>query len=179
MVSHSKLRSEWQEWLLSSRHGWDVGICLHVPNSLRVAENGWDERWLQRRLSRFFNQLDRRIHKAAHRNRGVRVARCVALERTDLVGWHAHAMLATPTGWQHEDFIQLMRKLWHEDLGSYRACRFENQLFWAEPISNNYGSYSTKHCASSAKPIYSQSGISNGWVDGMIDLQNTVLSNQT
>ena len=139
-----------------------VGVCVHVPNKMRWAQSGNDDIWLQRHLGVYLNKQDRRIYKAAHKNRGVRLKRIVALEYTVNTGWHAHLCVQTPDHMSDEDLVAEMGDCWLRYVKKWKSPRFnDDRLFWAKQIKQGYYEYTIKN----GKNI----------LDGNIDWLNTYL----
>jgi hypothetical protein len=140
-----------REWL--DQVPWNVGASFHLPKKLMARLNQTcrraDEISLSEELTHCFNQLDRKIFGNAHRKRGVRVLRFVALERTIDVGWHAHAVLRAPDQLSDEELISLLRRIWIDQYDDFSSIAFGQRLFWAEPITGAYDFYSTKNVGGS------------------------------
>ena len=132
------------DWVQNTGVKWDVCATLHVPEAKRKAAQGWTADWLSDELRHYFNQLDRRVFKSAHRNHGARVYRWVTLENSDGVGWHAHALLRTPVGMQQAAFISLTDQLWRAQLARYAAAYFQSRLSVIEPLRGNFAYYMIK-----------------------------------
>lgn len=132
------------DWIKNTGVKWDVCATLHVPEGKRKAEQGWTAGWLSNELRHYFNKLDRRIFKSAHRNHGARVNRFVTLENSEGVGWHGHALLSTPSGMQQAAFVSLADQLWHEQQARYTAAHFQSRLSLIEPVTGNFAYYMIK-----------------------------------
>ena len=132
------------DWVQNAGVKWDVCATLHVPEAKRKAEQGWTADWLSNELRLYFNKLDRRIFKSAHRNHGARVHRFITLEKSEGVGWHAHALLQTPAGTGQTAFISLAEHLWHGLQAQYAAAHFQSRLSVIEPITGNFSYYAIK-----------------------------------
>ncbi len=132
------------DWVKQKNIVWDVCATLHVPEAMRVVERGWTADWLSSLLSRYFNQLDRRIFKAAHRNREVRLHRWVTLEHSDGVGWHAHVLLQTPTIIDQAALITLAGDIWHRRYAQYATAQFKSRLCVVEAVNGNFFYYANK-----------------------------------
>jgi len=134
------------KWVQSN--GADIAASFLLPKALMAAINRMqvhaDEITLSQLLTYCFNRLDRRVHKSAHRRHGMRVLRFVALERTDDVGWHAHVLLTTPPHLRPSQLSLMLQRLWLSQLREYVSPKFEDRLYWAEPITGDYLWYSTK-----------------------------------
>jgi hypothetical protein len=126
----------------------DIAASFLLPHALMAeikrTQVFSDEVTLSRLLTYCFNRLDRQIYKSARRKHGVRVPRFVALERTDEVGWHAHVLLTTPAHLKPSQVSLMLQRLWLSQLREYVSPRFEDRLYWAEPITGNYLWYATK-----------------------------------
>ena len=146
-----KLRAANETWIAGQRHQFDVVICLHMPNSLRSKERGWDDAWLQEKLRRYLNQLDRKVLKSAHRRRKEKIPRFVVLEHSPVVGWHVHAMLASSsTGLSPERLCQIIKLTWLRSLGVHGKGQFKEHLVWAQPHGGGYANYITKRLSASS-----------------------------
>lgn len=142
-MSISSLKQAYETWLEAEKVEWDLAISLHAPNQLRVAERGFDEYWLQKKLMHYFNVLDRRLFKTKHRRHQIRMQRLVVLGHAESVGWHAHVCIVTPQHIQQDKLAAAMHLLWlkHMNVKNTANTAFKDKLFWAEPISGNYQSY--------------------------------------
>lgn len=142
-----RYRGAVRDWL--GKNGADIAATFLVPRALIGALKrtaiGADEIALGRQLTHLFNQLDRQVFKSAHRNCKVRVPRIVTLEHTEEVGWHAHVLFTTPSHLSPTALSLLIQRLWLRQVKRYVSLRFEDRLYWAEPISGEYLEYSTKH----------------------------------
>ena len=147
MTNRADLASSYAEvrkWLLNPDFGWDVGITLHLPNAMKAADTRPEFELLKAQVGYFLNASDRRIHGAAHKNRGVRTPRIVAYEEEVFVGWHAHITMATPEPVDTAAMLQQLEKLWRDRVQRYTSARFEKRLFWGEPIQGSYANYGIK-----------------------------------
>lgn len=131
-------------WAQNAGVKWDVCATLHVAEAKRKAQQGWTADWLSAELRHYFNQLDRRIFKSAHRRHGTRVNRFITLENSDGVGWHAHTLLQTPEGMQQAAFIALADQLWQAQQARYAAAHFQSRLSVIEPLHGNFAYYMIK-----------------------------------
>jgi hypothetical protein len=126
----------------------DIAAAFLIPRTLIRAIKGKqgyvDDVTLGQLLMHCFNKLDRQVFKSAHRKHGQRVLRFVTLEHTDEVGWHAHVLLTTPPNWHASDVSLLLQRLWLKQLRKFISPRFEDRLYWAEPVTGNYLWYATK-----------------------------------
>lgn len=132
------------DWIKNAGVKWDVCATLHVAEANRKVAQGWTADWLSNELRYYFNRLDRRIFKSAHRYHGARVNRFVTLENSEGVGWHAHALLRTPAGIQQAAFIALADQLWQEQQARYAAAHFQPRLSLIEPLSGKFSYYMVK-----------------------------------
>lgn len=132
------------DWVKPYRKRLDICANLHVPNAMRVAEKGWTSAWLSNHIRTYLKNLDRRVLKAASRNRGARIVRWVALEHSENVGWHAHIAFETPTGLDKREFIKLADFLWRKHIERYTNPRFTRHLSLIEPITGNFFFYTIK-----------------------------------
>jgi hypothetical protein len=143
-MSYFDTQKQYDNWLKTRNLTFDVAICLHTPNQLRVEERGFDEQWLSKKLTRYFNELDRKLFKSAHRKRNVRMKRLVVLGHTDNVGWHAHVCAITPSDISPEKLLLTMNLLWlkHMKVSKFGNNTFTNKLFWGERTNAGYTHYS-------------------------------------
>jgi hypothetical protein len=139
-----ELRAAYIKWVKQYRDTLDVCATLHTPIAMKAAENGWDSDFLQKQLWRYFNNLDRRVFKAAHRNRAVRLYRWVTLEKSETVGWHAHISISTPDNFTQAEFIDLAKTLWLKQIARYTNPKFKSRLSVIEPIEGEFFRYSVK-----------------------------------
>jgi len=164
MTALERIQQALQQWGGAPKLKWDISVTWHVPNSLRERNNGWDDRWHECEMRKYFNAVDRRIYKAAHKNRGQRVLRWMVMERAGGVGWHSHGLLQTPLHMSHEAFIDELKSLWLKHCGMKNDERFKSRLFEAKLIESNFLGYTIKG-------IF---GL-NEDADGVLDAHNTVL----
>lgn len=146
-TAQSKLLQEAvTNWLDDQSVSFNVAVCLHLPNQFK-AEYGESERTLQKALRRFFEKLDRKVLKSAHRRRKAKVPRFVILEHDDAVGWHMHALLSSSnTGYSTEQLSQIVKLLWLDEFArSTTNLSFEPYMAWAEPVQHGHANYITKH----------------------------------
>ncbi len=111
---------------------------------MREKKCGYTSDGLAKELREYFNALDRAIHKAAHRNRGMRVLRYVVLEYEENVGWHAHIAIKTPDGHSSAELIQLADKLWRKKCAQYKNEKFDERLTKIEEIHGRFIDYMNK-----------------------------------
>ena len=154
------------DWVKQRGVTWDVCATLHVPISIRAAERGWSAEWLSKQLGRYFNKLDRRVLKSAHRNHDARLSRWVTLETCDGVGWHAHVALQTPSGMDQASFITLVEKTWRQQYQRHTNKKFLERLCLVEPILGEFFYYSIKS-------VHDADDLSKG----ILDLENIHLPN--
>ena len=164
-----RTRIEELRWLSAHSQTWNIAVTWHVPEPMRAFYNGYNQRWryiedwLSNELRRYLNKVDRHIYKAAHKNRSMRLPRIITLEHADTVGWHAHGLLTNPPHLDEPTTQQILATHWHRHTARFATARFEQRLFWAEPVNGNYLGYITKH----TKHL--------GGTLGFIDLSNTYL----
>lgn len=139
-----QLKEALKNWGNGPKFQWDICVTWHVPNDMRDRDSGWDDRWLECEMRKYFNAVDRRIFKAAHKNRGERLARWITLERAGGVGWHSHALLKTPPQMSHQDLIDLLLRFWHKHCKMKNASCFQSYLFKAELVKADYLGYAIK-----------------------------------
>lgn len=164
-------KSQWIAYVKSLGLKFDITICWHAPNRLLRAELGglvdadsvgWSAHWLQKRLKHCLNKLDRRVLKSAHRNKHIKIWRLVTTEYAEGVGWHAHALMATPPGHAQKKIIDWASWMWLHELGGEFENDFLPYLVRAEPTKGDYLSYITKTLGS-----HIDDGV------GTVDLVNT------
>jgi hypothetical protein len=129
----------WIELVEAKPYALDLGMSLHTPNSLRSLERGWDDRWLQLTLTKFFAALDRKTFGGASCRRHTN--RLVVLQRADGVGWHAHVQIATPKRFTQVEFAELAKGVWLNVLHGHTSGPFGKQLFWCEPVDASHMPY--------------------------------------
>ena len=115
-------------WLGEHSTLWNVVVTWHVPETMRRHYRGYDEDWLARELTRYFNKVDRRIYKAGLKNRGMRLPRIITLEYNESVGWHAHGLLDCAPGKNEDETLELLTKLWRKHTDRFATDRFEKHL---------------------------------------------------
>ena len=144
-VLHMKKLKEAQlRWLGEKSKYFNIAACWHVPSAMRTHYRGYDADWLAKELTRYFNKVDRRIHKAAHKNRGNRLQRIITLEHDDKVGWHAHGLLDCAFGMNEDETIAVLDKLWKEHTDRFATNKFEKHLTYFSYDQGNYLQYCLK-----------------------------------
>ena len=164
MTSLEKIQQALRKWAVPPRIKWDISATWHVPNALREKNGGWDDRWHECEMRKYLNAVDRRIYKAAHKNRGTRVYRWMAMERAGGVGWHSHGLLQTPPHMSDEEFIAVLQSLWHKHCNAKNVPRFASKLFKAELVKRDFLGYTIKGIFDLSEEA-----------DGVHDAHNTVL----
>jgi hypothetical protein len=151
-------RTAWLTHVGSQDLQFDISICWHAPNRLLQAELGslvdadrvgWSAHWLQRKLKHYLNKLDRKVLKSAHRDKHIKIWRLVTLEYTEGVGWHAHALMATPKGHEQQKIINWATWMWVAELGDAYQNSFVPYLVQASATEDKrkYLNYITKTLA--------------------------------
>jgi hypothetical protein len=125
---------------------------------------GYDEIWLSKELRRYFNAVDRRIFKAAHKNKGMRLRRIITLEWDENVGWHAHGLVATAPNLDEQQTRQILRDEWIKYTKRFATGKFDKYLFYGEIDRGSSLSYITK---------YTHNSTDN--TKGFIDLNNNYI----
>jgi hypothetical protein len=148
-MSISSVKQAYETWMEAEKIEWNLAISLHASNQLRAAERGFDEYWLQAKLRRYFNELDRKLFRTDYTRRGVRMQRLVALGHTDTVGWHAHVCAVTPKHIGQDKLISAMHLLWlkHMNVKTTSNTAFKDKLFWAQPMTGRYQNYTFNNAA--------------------------------
>lgn len=137
-------RQVMRQWLYDQAADFDVAVCLCFPAEMKQVESGYDDRWAQLHISRFFNRIDRRLFKNEHKRKGKRIERLVVLEHAPTVGWHAHIALPCPSGWTSVSFANLLRREWFDEIKRHaRGLNIETYC-WVKPIEGHYADYTLK-----------------------------------
>jgi len=129
------------EWIASKNAALETAYCVHIPNSVKWREQGWDDIWLARKLRPFFAKLD----LLAARSYKPAIDRVVVLHHSHSVGWHAHFQMATPASFGQLEFAELVHRQWRRTLGSAWKCALQPHLLWAEPANAGYMPYMLGH----------------------------------
>lgn len=146
-------KSAWVAYVNSLGLNFDISICWHAPNALLWAELGglvdadsvgWSAHWFQKKLKHYLNKLDREVLRSAHRRKHVKIWRLVTLEHAEGVGWHAHALMATPEGHSRSKVMNWAAWMWMAELGDAYQNSFVPYLVQASPSRGKYLSYITK-----------------------------------
>jgi len=166
IIRARKLKIAYARWLGQETEQWKICVCWHAPDAMRRYYRGYTEDWLAKELTRYFNKVDRRIFKAAHKNRGIRLQRVITLEHDDNVGWHAHGIVECAQNMDEAQTYALLETLWLEHTNRFSTGKFEKHLFWSEPDQGYHLPYIVKrlHTESKATP-------------GVLDTRNTYILN--
>jgi hypothetical protein len=132
-------------WLKQYDTWWDLAICVHVPQAMRLKEKGYDDRWLQIQIRHCLNRFDRLAYKSAYTKHGFRSFRLVTLEWKQGVGWHAHIAMIAPLHLSYLEAAQLLEHAWRKHTKRYRDKAFEDRIFWAQELRSEYSSYCIKN----------------------------------
>ena len=152
------------QWLENQFDSLPLSVCWHVPNAMKHHYHGYDEIWLSKELRRYFNNVDRRIFKAAHKNKGTRLRRIITLERDENVGWHAHGLVAAAPDLDEQQTRQILRDEWIKYTKRFATDKFDKRLFYGEIDRGRSLGYITKH-------IHNNEDGSKGF----LDLQNNYI----
>lgn len=134
MTPAQKLKEAYRQWGKTPEFHWDICATWHIPNAMRERDDGKDDRWHECEMRKYFNAVDRRIYKAAHKNRGQRVCRWMMMERAGGVGWHSHGLMQTPAHMSPQAFIDVLESLWHRHCNGKNVPHFKTYLFVAELV---------------------------------------------
>lgn len=147
---------------------WDVDVTLLVPQS-NVAYSS--QTHLSKFLNGYFKSLDAIVYGHIPRRQRPKIARFVVNEFADGVGWHCHAVIATPVGFDRTHLDQIMRKTWFERIGVNDNPKFDPSRFYCSQTHNDrYISYSLKHAIE-------MDNINFDLSKGVIDLYNSTYNN--
>jgi hypothetical protein len=145
MLNPIRERDTIMDWVRPLPTALDLAFSLHVPASLRWQEQGWDEQWLSKRLKHFFTDLDRKALGAANRRKHLHLDRLVVLHQSPNVGWHAHCQITTPQCLSQDQLALLAERLWLRSLGPHARGKFQQRLFWCEPVVAGHMPYMLGH----------------------------------
>jgi len=144
MEHRAQAQRAWVDWMIGLDANFDLACCWHASQYLRIEQWGWDEQWLKRHLSAYFNKVSKRVFSNVPVKQRSNIARFITLEHADGVGWHAHGVLSKPKHVTEEEFIEIMRSLWIDQMGGYRVGRLRDRLFDCKQIEGNYQQYALK-----------------------------------
>ena len=147
---------------------WNIAVTLHTPLRLRYLQEGYDELWLERQISVFFNILSKRIFAGIPKKQRPMLRRLITLEKDTYVGWHAHGVITTPDHLADETLIEAINEVWGSMMNPYASREFKDRLAWCEAIHGNYQQYCLKTALSAQAHGYSGQF-------GTISLHNTYL----
>ena len=147
---------------------WNIAVTLHTPLRLRYLQEGYDELWLERQISVFFNMLSKKIFAGIPKKQRPMLRRLITLEKDTYVGWHAHGVITTPDHLDDETLIEAINEVWGAMMNPYASREFKDRLVWCEPIRGNYQQYCVKAALTSQAHGYSGQF-------GTISLHNTHL----
>jgi hypothetical protein len=153
---------------------WDLAVCLHMPKVIQAEHGNQSRKALQQLLSRYFNRMDRRLFKSAHKRRGMRSDRFVVLEYSQKVGWHAHMLVRAPRRFSAAKYKAFLQLFWLKFTEEQTNLTFRPHLFWAEAnLDDGYLRYCLKHVRKNADDYTSHSPTTSV---GIIDWHNTHLA---
>ena len=166
----SKRRLEQKEAVINWVEGWesnfDLDVCFHVPKEMRVIQNGNGHEWLQKQLSAYFNIVEKELFKSIPVRQRQKLSRFIVLEHANSVGWHAHALIATPDNCKQAQVCDVMRDIWERRVGQYCKDEFRQRLFWIRKSEFGYLNYCLKY-------VIENNDNANAVNKGIIDLENT------
>jgi hypothetical protein len=131
-------------WLNAHAHTWNIAVTWHFPNRIRSYFGGWDHHWHSKEFRRYLNRVDRKIYKAAHKNRMERLPRIIALEDKDEVGWHVHGLLTNPPHLDEAATSAIIVNEWKCYMKRFASTKFEKHLIEIGPVRTDYISYLSK-----------------------------------
>ena len=164
-INTQRLSIAYKDWLGEKSKTMTICACWQVPDAMRRHYNGHTAQWLAKELRRYFNKIDRRIFKAAHKNRGMRLQRIISLEYDEHVGWHAHGMLECAHGKDGQETIDLLEHGWLKHTERFASNKFEKHVFWADQNKGSHHHYIIKR-------MHREDDLGTGFLDTM----NTSLS---
>lgn len=138
-------KAAWVDWVEGWTTNFDLNVCWHVPKQMRAAQEGYGHEWLQKQLSAYFKQVELQIFSNIPKRQRPKLERFVVLEYTDGVGWHAHALIATPENVKQAQLQEILRDTWESRVGQYCTDDFKKRLFWIDKAKHGYLSYCLKH----------------------------------
>lgn len=164
-LSDNILRENAHQWIVSQPYLFDTAVCLHLPRKYKFDNHAWDEISLTSNIRHFLNRVDRSILGAGYRHKKQKVPRVVTQEHAVGCGWHAHALFsAHAIGWTTATFVDRLKSIWEcEFLKGYRGGKFEDRLFYAEPVHGDYAGYIIKSLSTSDWPLAGQIDAENCW----------------
>ena len=145
MITDDVLHLEFQSWGAAKSVDWDLCVTLNVPDRLRVIEDGWDDRWLEIELKKYFSDVDRAVFGPALHRKGNHVLRWVVLEWAQGVDWHAHALLKTPDSFSRDDYLQLLKMKWLKRRSRFCTEQFKPFLFHSQIRKGDFFYYTIKN----------------------------------
>ena len=140
-ILRERLQSTTIAWMKASNVEWGLCCCWHTPNAMNAFHRRWDHYWLSSELKRHFNRVDRRVLKAAHTNRSMRIPRFITLEYAEGTGWHAHGLIGIVNGFTIQELRLAYEKDWLKATDRFATGKFEKRLFWAEEKEGGYDWY--------------------------------------
>lgn len=158
VIRAKKLKIAYSRWLEKKCVKMNIAACWHVPAAMRWHFDGYTADWLAKELKRYFNKVNRRIYKAASKNRGLKLQRVITLEYDPEVGWHAHGLLACGPGMNEQETIDVLENLWTKQTKRFVTGKFEKHCFWAQSDKGKYLSYISKR-------VHRQNEIDVGFLD--------------
>lgn len=137
-------KDAWVDWVEGWTTNFDLDVCWHVPNEMRAAQQGYGHEWLQKQLSSYFKQVELQLFKSIPQRQRPKLERFVVLEHEDGVGWHAHALIATPEQCKQAHVQEVLRDTWEKRVGQFCKEEFKQRLFWIRKAEVGYLSYCLK-----------------------------------
>lgn len=154
------------EWVEGWNADLNVACCWHASSDVRNEQRGHSDAWLQGQLSIYFKSLLALLYKDIPVRKRPELARLITLEHTDGVGWHAHGLLSKPSHLSFEQFSEVLRATWKNQIGIGEADLLGDRAFWCEELQAGYLRYILKSACD-------KDGLRYGELKGTVDLKNT------
>ena len=124
---------------------WDIDLALTLPSN-HPASHAPNHKALSAFLVGYFSRVEADIFSHQSRRQRSKLIRYVVLEHADGVGWHSHAIIASPAHLDVTTTNNVMRRHWYKSVGTIRNKNYDpNRLYWSDIHQHDYIAYSLKH----------------------------------
>ena len=160
----TRLKQSLAEYIMNWECNWDIDLSLLVPRGNKAYNS---QVHLSKFLHGYFKAIDAVVYGHISSRLRPKLNRFVVTEHADGVGWHCHAIIATPVHFDRAALDNVMRRIWFERIGIYDNPKFNPDRFYCSNIHNDaFIKYSLKYAIDT-------NNLDLDLSKGVIDLYNT------